>query len=373
MGQHLRLVISSTPIPDLQFQQLPQVYIFDQEKCEVCLRTRFQFEKPGRLHPCSSCRLAWWCSSECQKDFSKSHSKRQCDELQKTVSVDRLEVDYAIHRRSHRHLHVRTERPRTTYLPLSSISDREDYFRRIFPGFSSETKSVAGTINTYHPDPVSAVRLVATEATCFPLTVIAALEDVVPDLSVRSSLCIHVVGAGPRELYSKGILEELLHFFPMLKRLKIFFVGPETPDETADKNTNVACQYCIAKGHMRTFIYHSSPYHDFAFTADASNNRPDLIVALNTGMSEVETESWKRTIGVIRDLDVPGVFTAYTKLEAESEIRMLKGMGVRIKKGLALNKWKGVVPTTNNYLNVDEDGPIASYNSYYRYIIQGRA
>ncbi|KAL0569708.1 hypothetical protein V5O48_012258 [Marasmius crinis-equi] len=153
----------------------------------------------------------------------------------------------------------------------------------------------------------------------------------------------------------------------MLKRLKIFFVGPETPDETADRNTNVACQYCIAKDRMRTFIYHSSPYHDFALTADASNNRPDLIVALNTGMSEVETESWKRTIGVIRDLDVPGVFTAYTKLEAESEIRMLKGMGVGINKGLALNKWKGVVPTTNNYLNADEDGPIASYNSYYRY------
>ncbi|KAK1235842.1 hypothetical protein PQX77_000932, partial [Marasmius sp. AFHP31] len=106
---------------------------------------------------------------------------------------------------------------------------------------------------------------------------------------------------------------------------------------------------------------------------EASANRPDFIVGLNTGLSEIQSDSWMKTLRVIQDMDIPALFTAYTKKEGESEIALMTRMGFGIRKGLELNKWKGVVPKTNNYWNTDKDGPIASYNSYYRYIVQGRA
>ncbi|KAL0563907.1 hypothetical protein V5O48_018153, partial [Marasmius crinis-equi] len=268
---------------------------------------------------------------------------------------------------------VVTDHPCTTCRPLSKINGWNDYHEKIFPDFAFATQVTAGTIKTYHPDPPSAIRLLATKATCFPLTVIAALEDVMPTLSLHNSLSIHVVGAATRELLARGMLEELLHFLPKLKTLKILFVGPETIDPSGGNETNLACEFCVAKGRSRTSTFYKGTYHDFVLTPGASANRPDLIVGLNTGMSEVDHESWKKTIGVIRDLDVPALFTCYTKREGESEMRMMKGMGVKIAKELSLNKWRGVVPKSNNYWNTDDEGPIAAYNSYYKYIAHGRA
>ncbi|KAJ8096368.1 hypothetical protein PM082_011530 [Marasmius tenuissimus] len=40
-------------------------YIYNEEKCEVCLRTRFQRDPQTRLSPCLRCGLAWWCSPKC--------------------------------------------------------------------------------------------------------------------------------------------------------------------------------------------------------------------------------------------------------------------------------------------------------------------
>ncbi|KAJ8096419.1 hypothetical protein PM082_011582 [Marasmius tenuissimus] len=347
-------------------------YLYDAEKCEVCFRTRFQTDSPARLSPCSHCRLAWWCSPECGKDFSKFHSKKHCEELQIIASVDRLEVDYAIDRKSFRHLMVRTDEPRTIYMPLSSIKGWSDYCEKVFPEFDYATSFTAQTIKTYHPDPTSAVRLLTMEASCFPLSVIAAMEDVITNISTRNRLCIHVVGAASRDLQGKGMLEELLHFLPKLRVARIFFAGPEAEDHQ-DTGKNLACERCISKGRSRTCSYYEGTYHDFARTKEALDNRPDLIVGLNTGMSEIQSDSWMKTLRVIQDMDIPALFTAYTKKEGESEIALMTRMGFGIRKGLELNKWKGVVPKTNNYWNTDKDGPIASYNSYYRYIVQGRA
>ncbi|KAK1227993.1 hypothetical protein PQX77_008984 [Marasmius sp. AFHP31] len=90
-------------------------------------------------------------------------------------------------------------------------------------------------------------------------------------------------------------------------------------------------------------------------------------------MTETDTESWKKTLRVIRDMGVPTLFTAFTKKEGKVEIEQVRSMGVMVREGLELSKWKAVVPRTNNYWNTDADGPIALYNSYHRYIVQGYA
>ncbi|KAJ8096375.1 hypothetical protein PM082_011537 [Marasmius tenuissimus] len=215
-------------------------FILNEEKCEVCFRTRFQTNGQERLSPCPRCRLAWWCSPECQDDFHKFHSKRHCEELQTIASVDRLKVDYAIDRKGLQQLMIRTAEPRTTYIPLSTIGGWSDYCNKIFPDFGFATSFTARTIKTYHPDPVPAVRLLTMEVTCFPLSIIAALEDVDPNLASRNTLCIHILGAATREIQGKGMLEELFHFLPKLRVVKAFFVGPQARDHR-DTGKNVAC------------------------------------------------------------------------------------------------------------------------------------
>ncbi|KAL0569145.1 hypothetical protein V5O48_012833, partial [Marasmius crinis-equi] len=142
-----------------------------------------------------------------------------------------------------------------------------------------------------------------------------------------------------------------------------------------DSNLKLACQRCVARGRSRIYVYYRGPFHDFAQTSDAQAqaNFPDLIIGLNTSMAEVETESRKSTVDAIRNLGVPAVSTAYTKYQGELKIGLVKSMGVVILKELSMNKWRGVVPKTNSYLNIDDDEPIASYDSFYRYIIRGKA
>ncbi|KAJ8096369.1 hypothetical protein PM082_011531 [Marasmius tenuissimus] len=270
---------------------------------------------------------------------------------------------------------IPTAHSSTTYIPLSSLAGWSDYREKIFPDFDYATSFTARAIETFHPDPVAPVRLLATESTCLPLSIIAALEDVIPNLSTHIDLCIHIIGADMRELAGKGMLEELLHFLPNLQRVMLFFVGPKVVDHGRDTGRNVACERCMSAGRVRSCVYYTGTYHDFKRTrrASARVNWPHLIVGLNTGMSEVDTDSWKKTLRVIRDMGVPTLFTTCTKKEGEAETELMRSMGIMVREGLEMNKWKGVVPRTNNYWNTDADGPIASYNSYYRYVVQGRA
>jgi len=54
-----------------------------------------------------------------------------------------------------------------------------------------------------------------------------------------------------------------------------------------------------------------------------SFTKPDFVVAFNTGMYEEYTESWKKSIGVMLDLDIPCLFTSYNQIEANADYNVL--------------------------------------------------
>jgi hypothetical protein len=55
-------------------------------------------------------------------------------------------------------------------------------------------------------------------------------------------------------------------------------------------------------------------------------SQPDLIVAFNTGMYEECTESWKTTLQVMLDMNVPCLFTLSTKDEAIRNYAILEAL-----------------------------------------------
>eukprot|EP00554_Chaetoceros_debilis_P016580 CAMPEP_0194125878 /NCGR_PEP_ID=MMETSP0150-20130528/59694_1 /TAXON_ID=122233 /ORGANISM="Chaetoceros debilis, Strain MM31A-1" /LENGTH=113 /DNA_ID=CAMNT_0038819707 /DNA_START=1197 /DNA_END=1538 /DNA_ORIENTATION=- len=71
-------------------------------------------------------------------------------------------------------------------------------------------------------------------------------------------------------------------------------------------------------------------YHDyFNDNGGSSSVKPDFVVAYNTGMYEEYTESWKESLKVMIDLDVPCIFTSYDENEAIADFDVLGEVNAR--------------------------------------------
>lgn len=273
---------------------------------------------------------------------------------------------------------LRSEVPRRpgSYIPLSKVRDWDDYHRRIFPDFKFAYEFTAKEFNSSHPDASQAVKMMAMESATVPLTIIAGLEAA--GLATRDKLTIHLVGASSREFSATGMMEELLHYLPTLKKIHICYIGPEVDENLNRPGQNLACEKCQPAGRNRTCSFYNSEYHTLLKASKASGpQQADLIVALNTGMAEVASESWKKTLEYILQEKIPGVFTAYSWPEAEMEDKLLRGMGAKFLVEVQENKWRGVIPTLNMMHKLVAKGKDAqrsigvSYNSNYWYVFQG--
>ncbi|KAI0314902.1 hypothetical protein OF83DRAFT_1174330 [Amylostereum chailletii] len=369
--QRLRSAVFANNSQENPYGEFPAAYIQEQVKCEVCFRTPFQQPEFHRFPSCSRCQLAWWCSPECKEVFSKHHTRAHCDERLDVACVDRFRIDYAVKRRSQRQYMISSPQPRTSYIRLSKMKGWEDYYRRGFPEWNRVCTRNALEFSATNKLAERALRLLTKESAVYPLTILAALEHIYSDISERTSLVIHVVGAGEREMSGQGMTEEVLHYLPKLQEVHFSLIGDEV---NADPfKSNVACATCKGRGRTRDTEYYRGDYQDFMTTGPgASEPAPDLVVGLNTGMSEVDTERWKPALELILKKNIPAVFTTYSRVEADHEEAMLRGLGVRFLKNVERNKWKGVVPKINIYFKEEGEGHTTLFNSYYWYVIQGK-
>ncbi|KAJ6602396.1 hypothetical protein DFH09DRAFT_899474, partial [Mycena vulgaris] len=297
-------------------------YLSFGKKCQVCFRTPFHDEKRA-FTACKECKLSWWCSSECKARYASAHTTMQCADFRTMAAFEAVRIAHALARPPGMALVIRTEKPRTTYLAPSSLAGWTDY-ERLFPEFSSELKLTARQFKSAHPDAIQAVQLLATESASMLMTLLHALEDVLPDLQTRPKLCIHIVAADMRELSSKAIMEELLHYLPRLKTVTLVYVGPEVYG--ADP-PNLACSYCQRMGRRRSAVRCPATYHEFARSPEYNAHSPDLIAGFNTGMGEIDVASWRASLDIVLDSATPAVFTAYTAIEVKLDAAMLRGLG----------------------------------------------
>ncbi|KAF8131274.1 hypothetical protein K438DRAFT_842229 [Mycena galopus ATCC 62051] len=76
-----------------------------------------------------------------------------------------------------------------------------------------------------HRDAARAAEVLFTNSTSMVLTLLGAMEETIPDLQMRSQLCIHIVAA-EKELTTQDMMEKLLHHPPKLQKLIIICIGP---------------------------------------------------------------------------------------------------------------------------------------------------
>jgi mitochondrial splicing suppressor protein 51 len=218
---------------------------------------------------------------------------------------------------------------------------------------------------------VSMFFLVATDTMTIPLTILAALEDNIVDLSTRQKLEIHLVGATGREAQHLVLFEEFLHLLPRLETLKLVLIGPRSFFGDGDPDREVSlecCPACTARGRKRTISMRQMLYHDYAQTPRFQ--KPDMAVLFHSGRSQEEEESWLPTTAWLVDSGTLTLCTTYNKREATEEVDELDQLGVKFIKRPELNKWRSLVPYPE-FMAVEEEDNFYYMNNY-RYIFKGK-
>lgn len=376
--QHHKAQVAKSRMRDDQVQSGDMVQaVIGQPYCSTCHRSDNQMTEQNGLEPCQSCRLVFTCD-----DCQSTHSNLECQHYRLLGELER----YKLRRFDAESTIIAVETtaaPSTTnnQRPLALTDGWLEYYRWI-----SNAKDCVDCITEdfgfdatldLADDGLNRDRwlhlLLATDSMTVPLSVVAALEDSISDLSSREELELHLVGAAGKEFRNLSLFEELLHLLPSLRHLKVVLAGPESPGasagQTGDFNQEIemsCCTTCASQGRRRTVTSFQGGYHEYA--ARPAYTKPDLAILFHSGRSQANVESWKPTTQFLVDAGTLTLCTTYTEREAREEVAELFQLDARFVVEPEVNKWRGLVPLPE-LLEGPEHG--AYYNNFYRYIFQG--
>jgi splicing suppressor protein 51 len=269
-----------------------------------------------------------------------------------------------------------TKLPRTKHLSLSSAKDWYDYYTRLsdLGVLRSKMNHELRYLSNDHKERefVQYLRC-GTNTTTIQLTLIAALEAIIPNVNTRGSINLHVIGATGAEFASIPAFEELLHLLPSLITLQLAFVGlnvgedPTHGTEIQNPHTLQCCAACTKMGRTISIRTWRGPYH--AYIDTQLYRTPDLAAAFQSGFSVDEQADWYPTIKYLAHAPHPTLFTAARYYEIQGEMEIWKNLGAEFLENAEVNKWKGMSPS----LTVCGDKPNeVVYQNYWRYIVKQR-
>jgi mitochondrial splicing suppressor protein 51 len=296
--------------------------------------------------------------------------------LQDIAADDKIRID--LRRRAGKNSTITfTESPRKQYFSLSSTKDWYEYYTRLSdmggfgPKMGRDLKYLAS--DPKEREFVEYLRY-GTNTTTIQLTLIAALEAIIPHVNTRGSINLHVIGAAGAEFNSIPAFEELLHLLPSLTALQLSFVGlnvfedPTNTTETQNPqnpHTLQCCTTCTKIGRTISITAWRGPYH--AYVDTKFYKTPDLATAFRSGFSVNEQADWYPTIKYLSHAPHPTLFTADRYFEIQGEMEVWKNLGAQFVKNAEVNKWKGMSPS----LTVCGDKPNeVTYRNYWWYIVK---
>jgi splicing suppressor protein 51 len=267
-----------------------------------------------------------------------------------------------------------TKLPRKQHFSLSSAKDWFDYYTRIsdMGGFRYKmNRDLRYLWNEPKEREFVDYLRCGTNTTTIQLTLIATLEAIIPNVSTRGSINIHIIGAAGVEFASVPAFEELLHLLPSLAALQLSFVGlnilegPTNDTKTHNPHTLQCCTACTKMGRTISITTWRGPYH--AYVDSESYKIPDLAAAFHSGFSVDEQVNWYPTIKYLAHAPHPTLFTAARYFEIQGEMGVWKNLGAKFVKNPEVNKWKGMSPS----LSVCGDKPNeVTYINHWWYIVK---
>ena len=189
--------------------------------CYYCYRRESQLENGAKLNACQYCLLTSFCPS-CQQ----THLSAECATLQDIAADDKIMVD--LRRRTGKSSTISfTKFPRKQHLPLSSAKDWCDYYTMLsdMGGFRSKmNRDLKYLANDPREREFVEYMKCGTNTTTIRLTLIAALEAIIPNSSTRGSISLHIIGVATAEFAYVPAFEELLQLLPSLTDSPSFII-----------------------------------------------------------------------------------------------------------------------------------------------------
>ena len=204
-----------------------------------------------------------------------------------------------------------------------------------------------------------------TNTTTFQLTLIAASEAVIPNISTRASINLHIIGAAAIEFCSIPAFVELLHLLPSLTALRLSFVGLNV--QLQNPYILPCCTTCSKMGQTISITAWRGPYHSYVDTGLYMT--PDLAAAFESGFAVDNEADWYPTMQYLAHAPHPTLFTAARYFETQGEMIIWNYLGADFMKNAEVNKWKGMSPS----LGVCGDKPNeVIYENHCWYIVKQR-
>ncbi|KAF5378487.1 hypothetical protein D9615_007134 [Tricholomella constricta] len=311
---------------------------------------------PSTLTPCRACKMAFYCSPRHWDAVQHKHAGEPCEDghdgLTQCHMNQEIRMDVAF---------------ANIMAPPAAAAGRGEFSwapERVKPSWVSLKASASasnwqsafgsGLVREFgiSEDAVAPFLRAASNGLSMPMTILWALDLLNEDeaWTRKDTPTIHLLGAHQVEVVNANIFEEILHRLPEVKNLKLVLCGPELISLTSARERNKeitmeTCPNCTSQRRKRVHQLFTQTYHDLAKTLGLKFNKPDLAIAFNSGSSQEAVPSWKQTISFLAKNNIPSVFTAYNREEAEAEAKMLEAAGAKLvpKLGPAKNPWGSIL------------------------------
>lgn len=312
--------------------------------CAHCKKNEYELPCPDDQQQqgvcCQTCKYGWCCSKEHYDEYKKTghHNSELCSQF---VQANIIGTFCWKHTKQFNEIFAvaPNHQAPSNYDPLFTAcpTDWTEYFKVRFPEEYATTQ-LGMFPQEYLP---AATHLLSQPCTCLYAIYHHGLDEYTKGHFASKSMTIHIVGASRQyEIPPRGkIWEELMHCLPAIRSLKTVFIGPEVG--VADDGSKRllcpnmgCCPVCTAQNRTRSIEIFGYTYHEYK--QDPMFSQPDLIVAFNTGMFIERTESWKTTLQVMLEMNVPCLFTSYAKQDAIGDYAVIESLNANCLSDEAL-------------------------------------
>ncbi|XP_035521787.1 putative protein MSS51 homolog, mitochondrial isoform X2 [Morone saxatilis] len=312
------------------FQKMEETFKF----CTGCSKLPEHLTEGQTLKRCVKCLNVYYCTKECQKKDWPQH-KKFCKMLH-LVAIDRL-VEWLMFTGD---LPFPTEKWSKSAAEVKNWEDwlpmQEDLASRLDTILSgSNMATLWKNVSRPRPDDSElkqSLWRIQSEFLSRVLTVGQAMQRFRLDPYAKP-LTIHLAGTSYNETMGARLtdFDELNNMFPEHQGIEIVMVGPEVVEGP------------IMRPPLKAFgpkqkVYisaHKGLYHQFweDVVEKEEGAKPDLVVGFHPGFHANQglIEGWLPTLLLLRDYNIPSLFTMYSEMELKCSLQILLELEIHIR------------------------------------------